>query len=410
MLRSRHGQCRLTIAAGLFAAGARALALDASDVLVYSLGPVRVRPQLTVSGRYDDNIFYQGNKSLPGVSAEDDFITTVSPSVNFQLGRLQGNHILLNYEMDQALYARRNDQDHRDHLLSLNTRLQGNRLSLDGSDSVQFLSGILGGSLVQTNTQNARVDRVAFLDHYRLEYDLSEKISTYVEGSYDATDYQKGTALYDANSLRGTGGFAFRITPKIRLFGEGYYGQSAINPNRTNDLKGPHLDIVGGFIGASGDFHPKLTGSVKVGYETRSFSDNSADASSPVVEASLTGRINDKTTAVLSYSRHSSVSVQAASQSYASDVVTAGLDRVLSSDGKLVARLGGNFQNDVYGNLGTYAGRNDKSYRANVALIYNIQLWLSTSVAYEFEKFVSTDRAVIDYNVNRVTVRVSVGY
>src|SRR5437773_8768967 len=98
MLRSRRSQCRLAIAAGLFAAGARALALDASDVLVYSLGPVRVRPRVAVSGRYDDNIFFQGNKSLPGVSAEEDFITTVSPSVNFQLGRLQGNHFLVNYE------------------------------------------------------------------------------------------------------------------------------------------------------------------------------------------------------------------------------------------------------------------------------------------------------------------------
>jgi len=264
--------------------------------------------------------------------------------------------------------------------------------------------------LVQTNTQNARVDRVAFLDHYRLEYALSEKISTYVEGSYDATDYATGTTLFDANSLRGTGGFAFRITPKIRLFGEGYYGQSAVDPNRSVDIKGPHLNVMGGFIGASGDFHPKLTGSVKVGYETRRFSNSSADEASPVVEASLTGRINDKTTAVLSYSRRSSVSVQAASQSFASDVVTAGLDRVLSSDGKLVARLGGNFQNDEYENLGTFGGRNDKSYRANFALIYNIQLWLSTSVAYEFEKYVSSDRAVIDYNVNRVTVRVSVGY
>ena len=222
MLRCRPGQCRLTIAAGLFAAGARALALDASDVLVYNLGPVRVRPHVAVSGRYDDNIFYQGNKSPAGVSAQADFITIVSPSVSIQLGRSQGNHILLNYEMDQALYAQNSEQNHRDHLLSLNTRLQGNRLSLDGSDSVQFLSGILGGSLVQTNTQNARVDRVAFLDHYRLEYDLSEKTSTYVEGTYDATDYKEGTSLYDANSLRGTGGFAFKITPKIRLFGEGY--------------------------------------------------------------------------------------------------------------------------------------------------------------------------------------------
>ena len=415
MLRPRRGQCGLTIAAGIFAAGATVLALDASDVLVYSVGPVRVRPHVTLSGMYDDNIFYRDNKS-PGVRVEDDFITVVSPAVKVQLGRSLGNHIILSYEMNQSLYARNNAQDHRDHLLSLNTHLQGNRLSLDGNDSVQFLAGILGGSLVQTNTQNARVDRTVFLDRYRLEYGLSQKISTYVEGLYDATDYETGTTLYDENTLRGTVGFAFNIAPKIRLFGEGYYGQSATDPNRpfsTNDvssIKGPHLDVLGGFIGASGDFHPKLTGSVKVGYETRSFSNSSADETSPVVEASLTGRINDKTTAVLSYSRRSSVSVQAASQSYASDVVTAGLDRVLSSDGKLVARLGGNFQNDVYGNIGRYAGRNDKSYRANVALIYNVQLWLSTSVAYEFEKFVSSASTVIDYNVNRVIVRVSVGY
>jgi len=399
----------LTIAAGLFAAGARALALDASDVLVYSFGPVHVRPRVTVSGRYDDNIFFQGNKSLAGVTAQDDFITTVSPSLNFQLGRLQGNHIQVSYEMDQSLYARNNAQDHRDHLFSLNTRLQGNRVSLEGSDDVQILSGILGGGF-GLNGSGQRVDRTAYLNHYRLEYGFTEKISAYVEGTHDATDYEKGTTLYDANSLRGTGGFAFKIAPKIRVFGEGYYGQSATDPNRSVDPKGTHLDTVGGFIGASGDFHPKLTGSVKVGYETRSFSNSSADEASPVVDTSLTGRINDKTTAVLSYSRRSSVSVQAASQSYASDIVSASLDRVLSSDGKLVARLGGNFQNDEYEKSGTFSGRNDKSYRASFSLIYNIQLWLSTSLGYEFEKYVSNASSIIDYDVNRVTLRVSVGY
>ncbi len=63
MLRSSQGQCRLTIAAGLFAAGARALALDASDVLVYSVWPLRGRPQLPVSEMFDDNFFYTGHKS-----------------------------------------------------------------------------------------------------------------------------------------------------------------------------------------------------------------------------------------------------------------------------------------------------------------------------------------------------------
>src|SRR5438876_150743 len=309
MLCSRRGWCRITIAAGLFAAGARALALDASDFLVYTLGPVRVRPHVTVSEGYDDNIFFQGSKSAPGVKPEDDFITTVSPGVNFELGRLRGNHIRLNYEMDQVLYARDDAQDHRDHLVSLNGHIEGNRLSLEGNDSVQFLSGILGGGFGPGGT-GQRVDRIAFQDHYRLEYRLSEKTSTYVVGTHDATDYKEGTPLFDANDLRGTVGFAFRITPKVRVFGEGYYGQSAVDPNRAIDPKGPHLDVLGGFVGVSGDFHPKLTGSVKVGYETRSFGNSSPDEASPVVDASLTGKINDKTTAVLSYSRTSSVSVQ----------------------------------------------------------------------------------------------------
>ena len=403
------------MAAGVFAAGARALALDANDVLVYSLGPVRVRPQISVSERYDDNIFYQGDKSILRVSPEDDFITTVSPAVNFQLGRTAGNHILFRYQLDQAFYARNYAENHQDHLFLLNTRIDGNRLSLYGTDSVQFLSGILGGGF-GVGRSGQRVDRLIFLNHYRVEYDLSEKISTYVAGAHDATDYEKGTGLFDENTLRGTVGFTFAIMPKLRLFGEGYYGQTAVDPNRPfnpadpSSIKGPHQDFLGGFIGASGDFHPRLTGSVKLGYETRSFSDDPSTTGSPVVDVSLTGKIDDKTTAVLSYARHPTVSVQAASQSYDSYLLTARLERMLSSNGKLVASLGGSFGKDKYADTGAFAGRNDEHYHADFALIYNIQLWLSTSLAYEFERYVSNQRTIIDYDVNRITLRVSVGY
>ena len=83
---------------------------------------------------------------------------------------------------------------------------------------------------------------------------------------------------------------------------------------------------------------------------------------------------------------------------------------MLAQARELVVRLGGNFQNDEYANVGTFRGRNDKSYRANFSLIYNIQLWLSTSIGYEFERYVSNESTIIDYDVNRVSLRVSVGY
>jgi len=52
--------------------------------------------------------------------------------------------------------------------------------------------------------------------------------------------------------------------------------------------------------------------------------------------------------------------------------------------------------------------RNDRAYRAKAALTYNLQLWLSASLSYEFEGYSSN--AVIDYEVNRVTFRVAIGY
>ena len=88
MLRSKRGQCLLTVAAGLFAAGTRAWAVDASDLLVYSIGSVQVRPNVSVAEQYNDNIFYRSSTNSSSTnSVEHDFITTISPGVRVQLGR-----------------------------------------------------------------------------------------------------------------------------------------------------------------------------------------------------------------------------------------------------------------------------------------------------------------------------------
>src|SRR5438552_355690 len=346
MLHSRRGRCLLTIATGFSVAGARAWAVDASDLLVYSIGPVRVRPHAAVAEQYNDNIFYRSShtNSVSQFPVESDFITTISPGVSVQLGRREANHFILDYTLDKSWYLDHQDEGHLDHTVSFNTFLEGNRLSLTGSDHVQYLSGILGGG----QNLGARVNRYYFADDYRLDYRLGERTSVYADGSFNATDYQKGVPLYDDNVIRGTAGFSFKATEKTSAFGEFYYGQEATDPNDVSLAKGPHADFFGGFVGARGDFTSRLKGSVKAGYESRQYSDGTPASSSPVVEATLDQRFSDRTLASLTYPRRNSLSVQAARHAYTSDAVGAQIRQVLSSDGKFVAVVAGNFENDDY--------------------------------------------------------------
>ena len=399
------------IAAASLAAATSGYAVDATGVLVYTAGPIRVRPHVALSGRYDDNIFYRPNDPAPGStqSVEGDFINVISPGLNVQLGRKEHNYLLFDYTMDQFLYLDHDDQDSRDHSFSLSSKLEWKRVALEGSDRVQFLSGILGGG----SNLGQRVDRTTYYDNYTVTYSLTEKTGVYLEGLFDALDFEGGTPLYDSNTLIGTGGFLFRATPKTSLFGEFYYGQTATDPNvpfsaaNPISLKSPHAEFFGGFVGVKGDFTSRLTGMVKGGYEARDFSDGTPAPSSPVVEVSLDQKFSEKTSAALTYSRRNSVSVQVIRQAYTADAVTAQLTQVLSSNGKLVGSLSGSFENDGYEEVGGFS-RTDVAYRARAALTYNLQLWLTASLSYEFEGYRSN--AVIDYDVNRVTLRVALGY
>src|SRR5438128_3759296 len=218
MLRSTRGRCLLTIAARLSAAGAPARAVDASDILIYSIGSVRVRPRVAVAEQYNDNIFYRPGKPTTAspFPVEHDLITIVSPGVTLQLGRKEANHLILDYTLDKSWYLDHHDQAHLDHTVLFDTLLQGNRLSLAGNDRVQLLSGIVGGG----QNLGERVNRFTFSDDYRLEYRVANRTSVYVAGAFSATDYEEGTPLYDDNTIRGTGGFSFKATEKTSFFGE----------------------------------------------------------------------------------------------------------------------------------------------------------------------------------------------
>jgi len=256
-----------------------------------------------------------------------------------------------------------------------------------------------------------KITRLVNYHDYNIGYALSEKTSIYVEGVFSAVDYKSGFSgeLLDNNSLTGTGGFSFLARPKTSFFGEIYYGQTATTPN-ISPLKPPHAEFVGGFIGAKGDFTPHLTGRVKAGYEVRSFSDNGPGGNSPVVSTSLEQRFTEKTSVALNYSRRQEVSVQFSRVSYVIDSVDFTLSQMLGESGRWRASGQAGFDMISYEQNATFSKRDDKDIRIGASLNYQIRRWATAGLAYNFEHFTSDLPIIIDYDVNRVTLSLAIGF
>ncbi|MEK7675322.1 MAG: outer membrane beta-barrel protein [Verrucomicrobiota bacterium] len=395
---------RLALAASMAAATAttgQLQALDASDILIFSRDPVILRPQLEMTEAYNDNIFFKSDDQV------GDIVSTISPGLNVQLGKLEGNFLSADYMFDNVFYADNSEQNAQQHRLAFRNKYEFKRLTVEGNDGIAFLSSVLGGGF---SLGGVKVDRTMFNDAYTLRYAVSPKTGVYLRGSHDAVDYQEGIGLSDANTLIGTGGFSYQAFPKTSAFGELYYGQTGTDPNDPVTIKPPHAEFIGGFLGVSGSFTEKLSGSVKAGYEMREFSDRTPAPSLPVVEASVTQRFSEKTSLALSYSRRGYVSVQFLKQSYTADMINLSLVQWVGTSGKLRATLGGAYDLYQYEKVGAFAERKDDSYTAYLNLNYDLRLWLKANLGYHFESFRSDLPGVIDYDVNRVTLGLAIGY
>ncbi|HOW64991.1 MAG TPA: outer membrane beta-barrel protein [Candidatus Paceibacterota bacterium] len=387
---------------------------DAAKVLAFSLGPVTVRPHTVFSEVYNDNVFYLPDNLNP----IDDFITMFGAGASFSIGREvtvnpwmdffeeEANFITVDYNWVHLDYLDTSYLDADNHTVALRNRFRGNRLAVKGNDRLAMITGLVGGG----TTYRQKVEQLQINDNYLVEYNLSEKTRFYLNGSHNTSDYEKATPFYDITTWRATTGFGHRPFSRTSVFGEFHYGQSLPDPNTEGMVKGPSMDFFGGYLGLQGRFTERLSGMIKGGYEVRSYSDGTDAEDSPIMEVSLSHRFRNNTATTLSYSRQESLSAEYAGVLTTLDALRLRVDQRFGGNGRFMASATGSLNWSDYGDTPGLEGRKDASYQINLELIYMIKVWMLAGFGYEFEMFDSTTQGIIDYDVNRVTLRMVIGY
>lgn len=388
-------------AASLSSAGFSAQAIDVEDVLQFSTGSLRLRTYVTVSETYHDNIFYSDDDT------ESDLITSVSPGLSLLWGREEDDYLSAGYQFNQSLYLDNSDVNGETHSLSLDHQKKFSRLETDGVLALNYLTTVLdGGEII--GTRSVAIDRWRIDANENVEYALGEKTAIGGGFTYSSIDFRSVVGINDREQIRGLGRFFYDYSQKTRFFGEGFYGGSSTKANLPIP-DGPTSNFYGGFIGAQGSFTEKLSGTIKVGYEERDFSDGTKGPSSPAADIAISYKITPKNLTTLSYWRGTRHSIQDAQSSFLADDVSLKITQNIGDSGRLLAIFSALYSHRDFENFQGMSGRADTVIAASLSAAYRMNAWSQVVGSYSFGSY-DSNLAGLDYKANQVTLGLAIGY
>lgn len=449
-------------ACAALAGGEGVMAVEADRILSYNIGKFLIQPQFDASAQFTGNLLYGSENPQPGGPAtinreirgvdvpvtiqtpqgsgvESDLLWYFSPGMEVQFGVNPENSLTIGYFHDFIVYTDHSEFNAGQDRIQFDARVQKGRFTVVGNDSVAWLDTILGG----TTAVAARVPvrRLAWTDTYRCTYDMTVKTDLYAVFNHDAINYLQSIQLYDQGTLRGTLGTTYKATERIGIFAEVGGGHTDVTANEPFPQQAPGDDswVYGGFVGVRGTFTPRLTGTIKVGYETRDFTGPGVTGSTGGAAAGVALAYNptERLLVNLTFDRRVGVSPQVAGQSYVNGLFGLSATQQLGQTGRwsLLGRLGFGFGTFSANNgLGsgvvvtpdgpvpvvfvTDQGRTDQTFTASMGVAYQPRPWLTTSLTYAFEKYstsfdddyVELVTGLNDFTVNRVLLQVSVGF
>lgn len=402
-----RGAVRAVLLAGLAAvAGSPASGFEARELLGFKVGPVGIRPSMSLAEQYSDNITYTSG-DLPGVPRTSDFITILSPGFTAVLGHEEsGKVISLGYRFDARLYAENDQYNGTDHNVDLSATLAGNRVRSTTSASAGYASSIYRGYervIEGIYLPSGNVDRIPYNFSTRLAYDATAKTAVYLGAGFNGLVFPDSNPLYrDRSDWRVNLGGDYAVRPKLRLLAETYYGQSFYSSTGIGAASSD-WDRVGGSVGFTSELTERLNGTAKVGYE---FWDRGTGTGNTLTTAINLGyRLTPSTGLSLNFNRGARESVSVGGGSYVSYQGGLGVQHQLGTKRPITLAANAN------ANLNEYdSGSEDAYYTLGVSGTYALRDWLRVMLTYQFDSRDGDISLSRNYTVNTVTLSVAAGY
>jgi len=384
--------------------------------LRYHLGKVVILPGAQVQSSYTDNLF-----SRQGALRVADGITAVSPGIKLKWDENAVVDALVEYRHTETLIWDRSDYNSNADTVDAKVGYSTAKWKVTGtghfsnSRALQTGSMNLGDQLLQTTEARGAITGV---------YDWTAKSDLNASLNYRSTDYDS-FFFNDQQDIGGQLGASYEVTPRLRMTLDGKGGSTVATPNAPPS-RSIDSTFYGGLIGLRGSFTQKLSGSARVGYETRQFDIGGASAAStPAFGLELKYQLSPLTQLAIAYDRSTSLANWQEGQITIRDTVSIKGIQAIGVSGRWFVlgngRLGfGDYQWDVSSQLpgALDLSRSDWSLGLDLALQYRPQPWLGCAVGYAFDRYqlqFDDPRSAqfilaSSYVSHRVFLSVSVGY
>lgn len=373
---------------------------DAEKWLVYEVGSAVVLPNVGVSTFYDSDVFLGTSPQ-----AQSDFIFSVRPEIKLQFGAKDLSYLNFFYAPSYLRYLDTELLNRVDHSAGMDLNIQKAKTTYTGSSSLGFLGGFIGEF---QNFSNNPTDRVTHNHNYKILQNITGKVSGTLAFSYGVQDYEDGSRLLDTDVWRVTGGTVYDLSEKMDLIGEVFYSQSSASGNLPTINAGPDASSVGFFGGAEAEFTPKITGSVRLGYQNFSVDDSDVSNDNIVAESDLSVELSPFSQVGLTVSRGVSQSIQAAETIVVFTDIGVSYLQMLDVAGKWGFNSAVRYRFSEYEGA-SFAGRTDNYFTFSTGVSYFMRDWFRAGINYSYSDY-SANLGSRDYDVHRIGLNFVIGY